>query len=193
MKFTSTQACVGRRDEPAFAGTPRSTGVACRCGRREEPRGTHAGRHLCASAQQPSGLDQALCPASIGPCAAGAGALHDQTSARLIRRARHDAWKCPRTRSRKTSLPGALRVFPWQLGPHLARRRNHVQLHVCARGPPSWTNHYARAATGLPVARQSRLWHLALGEVVEGQWICHAAEMRKQRTRRRPAIELTDS
>jgi hypothetical protein len=58
------------------------------------------------------------------------------------------------------------KILARQLGADMARRRDHVRLHVLARSPPSRPDPDAGSPTRLPFTRQNS-WRLALGEALE--------------------------
>ena len=129
--------------------------------------------HLRASAQQPSFVAEAFRAASEVSAATRSPQLH------------HEAGCC-RAQEKRRAVPAHVvgcslgrsesprfQVLSRQLGANVARRRDHVRLHVLARGTPSRPNFDAGPPARLPCP-QSHVRHLAMGEALETNRPYHA-------------------
>ena len=108
-----------------------------------------------------------LCPSFEVSRSAQSGPLHHQAS-RF--RAQEECRPVPQNAHRRfIDRPQAARneILAGKLDAHLACGRNHVRLHVFARGASSRANPDAGAPAWLSPASQNAR-HLALGKIVEG-------------------------
>src|SRR5216684_772566 len=161
-----------RRNEPARPLRSRPSSVARPAAGSKRQRPDNRG-HLRASAQQPSRVVEEFRAASEVSAATRSRPLH------------HEAGCC-RAQEKRRAVPAYVvgcslgrsesprcKVLARQLDANVARRRNHVRLHILARGSSSRPNSDAGPPTRLPRPLQNPR-HLAMGKTPETSRPCHA-------------------
>src|ERR1700720_1035069 len=172
-RFPARNLREQRRDEPAHPLEARPSRVARPAARPKRQWPDNRG-HLRASAQLPSGVAEEFRAASEVSGAARSRPLHHEAGCRRAQEKRRavsaDVDGCSFGRSESPRY----KVLSRQLDANVADRRDHVRLHVLARGASSRPDSDAGAPGWLPrPARYSR--HLALGEALKTGWAYHAA------------------
>src|SRR5216684_3269916 len=174
-----------RRNEPARPLRSRPSSVARPAAGSKRQRPDNRG-HLRASAQQPSRVVEEF------------RATSEVSAATRSRRLHHKAG-CRRAQEKRRAVPAHVvgcslglsesprcKVLTRQLDSNVARRRDHVRLHVLARGASSRSDFDAGPPARLPRSLQNSR-HLALGEALETSRPYHAPALSGTRP---PAFQL---
>ncbi len=142
-------------------------------GRRPDDRG-----HLRASAQLPAGVAEEFRAAPEVSAGARSRPLHHEAGCRRAPEKRRAVPAHVDGRSFGRSGSPRRQILSRELDADLARRGNHVCVHVLARGPPSGADFDAGASARLPAARQDSR-RLALGEALESSWAYYAPAVKR--------------